>query len=564
MNTTFLDLLPGRSAGTLLACLLVASVTQAAEPWSDDRLPVQDGLECWFDCSRQNPGRTALALPALPPGGSDYLLDSSGHGRRLAQPLTNARPQMVQEADAAFLAFDGKDDALLASGLGVETPELTVFVVAAPRSNPGGFRAFFSLNRAGANDFLTGLNLDFGPAATPRMAFLNAEGSGAVGAAQLLRSPPLPFGGWHVFSLESQPGSQALRLSIDGKAEGTRDRRDSTIALQEFVLGGRHYSLSGGPPYVQGFFHGDIAEVLLYKRVLKAEEKSAVERYLKQKYAKLLSRPVVEKAEALEAAVLEIPGEPRPRNRSEVEAVLKAAAAGNAADDSAAPFSVVLCAGPKDHGPCEHDYPLWQTRWNTLLGSARNVKVGTAWEWPAPEQWQLADVIVFYSNLPGWTSERGGDLDAFLARGGGLLFIHYAVDGHRDEEALARRLGYAWRGGFSKFRHGPLDLKCAESPITAGFTSVHFVDESYWNFVGNGEGVRVVASGLEEGQMRPLIWTRTQGKGRVCVNILGHYTWTFDDPLFRILLLRGICWAGNQPVDRLSHLALPGARILDP
>jgi type 1 glutamine amidotransferase len=190
------------------------------------------------------------------------------------------------------------------------------------------------------------------------------------------------------------------------------------------------------------------------------------------------------------------------------------------------------------------------------------VKVSTAWEWPSPEQWQTAQVIVFYSNNPRWNSARGAELDAFLARGGGLLFIHYAVDGHGEVEALAKRIGYAWRGGFSKFRHGPLDLKCVESPITAGFTSVHFVDESYWNLVGDGEGVNVVASGLEEGKMQPLIWTRMQGKGRVCVNILGHYTWTFDDPLFRILLL-GICWAGDQPVDRLSHLAL-AARVAEP
>jgi len=559
-------LLPVRSAGAVLGCLLLAAAPQAAQLWSDNRLPVGEGLELWFDCSCQKAGRGALGLPALKPGdGADCLLDSSGHGRRLEQPLTDARPRLVQEADGVYLAFDGKDDALLASKLGVETPEATVFVVAAPRSNPGGFRAIFSLNRAGANDFSTGVNLDFGPSATRRMSFVNAEGGGAVGAAQLRQGPPLLFGGWHVFALESQPGSRGVRLSIDGQAEGSRERRDSVIALDEFVLGGRHYSLSGGPPQVQGFFHGDIAEVLLYRRVLTAAEGALVQDYLKRKHTQLLSRPAQEKAEALEPSVVEIPGEPRPRDRAEVETVLKAAAAPESrAEMAAAPFEIVLCAGPKDHGPCEHDYPLWQTRWAALLGSARNVKVSTAWEWPSPEQWQTAAVIVFYSNNPGWTSARGAELDAYLARGGGLLFIHYAVDGHGDVEALAKRIGYAWRGGFSKFRHGALDLKCAASPLTAGLSSVHFVDETYWNLVGDGEGVQVVASGQEEGQMQPLIWTRTQGKGRVCVNILGHYTWTFDDPLFRILLLRGICWAGNQPVDRLSHLALPGARVLEP
>ena len=30
----------------------------------------------------------------------------------------------------------------------------------------------------------------------------------------------------------------------------------------------------------------------------------------------------------------------------------------------------------------------------------------------------------------------------------------------------------------------------------------------------------------------------------------GHYSWTFDDPLLRILLLRGIAWTANEPLKR--------------
>ena len=32
---------------------------------------------------------------------------------------------------------------------------------------------------------------------------------------------------------------------------------------------------------------------------------------------------------------------------------------------------IVLSAGPKDHGVGEHDYPLWQKRWQTLLSHGR-------------------------------------------------------------------------------------------------------------------------------------------------------------------------------------------------
>ena len=59
--------------------------------------------------------------------------------------------------------------------------------------------------------------------------------------------------------------------------------------------------------------------------------------------------------------------------------------------------------------------------------------------------------------------------------------------------------------------------------------------------------------------MRPI--HRPHGKGRLFFSIPGHYTWTFDDPLHRLLLLREICWSARQPEDRLSEHATIGARM---
>jgi type 1 glutamine amidotransferase len=260
----------------------------------------------------------------------------------------------------------------------------------------------------------------------------------------------------------------------------------------------------------------------------------------------------------LDPAPLESQGAPPARRRAELEAALRAAAP---APDNSKPLKIVLCAGPKDHGPGEHDYPLWQGRWEKLLSLADGVTASTAQGWPSPEQWQSAQVIVFYSNNPGWTTVRAKELDAFLERGGGLVYLHWAVEGHRDVEALAQRIGLAWRDGFSKFRHGPLDLKLHPHPLAAGLGALKLVDESYWQLIGDAKNIQLIASGIEEGDERPLIWTRSAGAGRIFVSIPGHFTWTFDDPLFRLLLLRGICWAGHQPMDRLSELAAIGARI---
>jgi putative heme-binding domain-containing protein len=261
----------------------------------------------------------------------------------------------------------------------------------------------------------------------------------------------------------------------------------------------------------------------------------------------------------LEPATLEIGGEPPPRKRAEVDKILNGAK--QVALEKLKPLKIVLCSGPKDHGPSEHDYPVWRKRWSTLLSLSENVLIETADEWPSPKQFKNSDLIVFYSDNPGWSTERAGVLDKFLNRGGGLVYIHYAVDGHDHCEELAQRIGLAWRGGASAFRHGALDLQFQLNPITEGFSETHFVDESYWNLIGSETNICLLASGKEGEKMRPLMWTREQGKGRVFVSIPGHYTWTFDDPLFRLLILRGMAWSAHESVDRFNELATVGARV---
>ena len=264
----------------------------------------------------------------------------------------------------------------------------------------------------------------------------------------------------------------------------------------------------------------------------------------------------------LEPAPINRPGAPPPRTRAEMEAVL---------DDSEKldpaklkELKIVLVAGPKDHGENEHDYPDWQKRWSKLFSLAPRVKIETAEVWPSAEQLKTADVLVWYSANPGWSPEKAKDIDEFQARGGGMVYLHFAVNGQRAPDQLAERIGLAW--GASKFRHGPLDLKFAtesKHPILRNFTKAHFEDESYWNLVGDESKVTLLASATEEGKPRPLLWTCERGKGRVFVSILGHYSWTFDDPLFRTLIFRGIAWTADEGVDRFNELVPIGSRIAE-
>ena len=73
--------------------------------------------------------------------------------------------------------------------------------------------------------------------------------------------------------------------------------------------------------------------------------------------------------------------------------------------------------------------------------------------------------------------------------------------------------------------------------------------------------VTLLASSVEQGAAQPQVWIYEKDAGRVFVSIPGHYSWTFDDPIFRTLLLRGIAWTAKEPVDRFNELVPLGARI---
>ncbi len=261
----------------------------------------------------------------------------------------------------------------------------------------------------------------------------------------------------------------------------------------------------------------------------------------------------------LEPAVISRPEPPRPPSRTpgEIRRVL-----GDSPHPSVIPktMRLLLVAGPKDHGLNEHDYPLWLERWSRLLALAENVEVATAGGFPTAAQLASADVAIFYNANPGWDAAKAALLDRFQERGGGAVFLHYAVNGGPDPAGVADRIGLAFTAG-SRFRHGEFDLEFkGDNPITRGFPTLHLTDETYWNMRDGASRLNVLGTALEEKEPRPLLWTVERGRARIVGCIPGHFTWTFDDPLFRILVFRSICWAGRQDdIDRLADLATVGA-----
>lgn len=290
---------------------------------------------------------------------------------------------------------------------------------------------------------------------------------------------------------------------------------------------------------------------------------------------------------------------PPPRRVDELQAAL-ARSPGTPPEEGLGEIRIVLLANEKDHGPDEHDYPLWQKRWLSLLAGkqgeesqvnlygpappdpsgdalrgATRVKVSTSWEWPGRTELESADIIVAFTGTEGrWTPERLDDLERFLDRGGGFVAIHSAVITDRKlSRRLADLIGLAWESGTTTFRHGPVDLEVTapDTPMLIGLPPrIHFVDESYWPLVGDRNRLDVLFTANErmpgEGggvTPQPMVWTYRRGRGRVFGCILGHYTWTFDEPYFRMLILRGMAWAARETPFRFDPLILRGARVTD-
>ncbi len=249
------------------------------------------------------------------------------------------------------------------------------------------------------------------------------------------------------------------------------------------------------------------------------------------------------------------------RTRAEVAEAL---AGSQPLAEPARPLRIVLVDGVKDHGPGEHDYPAWQRAWTQLLKAAPALEIENARDFPDREQLDSADIVIFFQK-GSFDGTRPAQLDQFLARGGGVVLIHWAVNGDDQVRDFARRIGLASWGGRIKYRHGPLtlDVRSPDHPIMRNFQTLQLYDESYWELTGDTNDVTLLATSTEDGVPTPQMWVRQHPQGRVFVSIPGHYNWTFDDPLFRILLLRGIAWTANEPIDRFNELVPLGARMKD-
>jgi len=231
----------------------------------------------------------------------------------------------------------------------------------------------------------------------------------------------------------------------------------------------------------------------------------------------------------------------------------------------------------KFHAKGTHEYAWVMDLFaNHLLPQVPRVTVIPSMYFPEKELWEKADLMVFYL----WPREPWDYklMDEYLERGGGLIFIHMALMQGSGEE-LSKRIGLAWDTRENGTNWGvlpsPVTLTDAalQSPIFERFPRRFALsDEFYWNLRGDPAGITPLVTApagpaiankpldappkLEEldGKAWPVMWTKEVGKGRVFVSAAGHNYFTFDDPYFRIILLRAMAWAMHESFDPFKPL----------
>src|SRR6185437_14783213 len=215
------------AAAIMISLPIGVGAARAIEPWADQALPVTEGLQAWYDATRLDAAAADLGSPA--PRTREHLdlwRDGSCRRRDLKQPAPNARPKLranLASGAGAAVRFDGVDDFLSATELNDRFDGFTIIVVGSARANPGGFRAFLEFNQAGANDYVTGLNLDLGAAGGDVWSRLNLEGAGFGGERNLLATPH-EFGTFHAIAITSPERGDRVRLIADGAASSERPR----------------------------------------------------------------------------------------------------------------------------------------------------------------------------------------------------------------------------------------------------------------------------------------------------------------------------------------------------
>ena len=245
---------------------------------------------------------------------------------------------------------------------------------------------------------------------------------------------------------------------------------------------------------------------------------------------------------------------------------------------------IFIWSGLKTHGPGQHDYPQFLADWSKVL-TEKGAVVDGAMHAPSAADLEHTDVVVVYKGdiTLNMSDAEKTIIEDYVKRGGGLVSLHDSLCGPDPAWIANVMFGGGKKHGETNFTlDAPIPLTVVDkaSPIMKDFNDITLPDdESFYLMTWAKDPIHVLATtktadtpsaraGTNHvGEVVPQIWTyeHTLPGGqpaRAFVYQEGHTYANFDNPQIKNLLLRGIAWAGNKPVETLvSYVAPPpGAR----
>jgi hypothetical protein len=203
--------------------------------------------------------------------------DASG-GVRDATISTGFGPTLITGAlgGKPVVRFDGQNDYLnLANGFENFTAGLTLFVVARPSSLQTGSKLFLLGNGSGQANVVLGRN-----GGDAGLQYFTTDAGGNFG--WFGTQPALTNGEAAVYAVTQPGGPSSAPVQATVSRNGI-NVGSGTVYVPPVTTRGVNYigrSYWGG----DGYFAGDIAEVIVYNRQLSPSEQTAVQTYLGQKY----------------------------------------------------------------------------------------------------------------------------------------------------------------------------------------------------------------------------------------------------------------------------------------
>jgi type 1 glutamine amidotransferase len=140
---------------------------------------------------------------------------------------------------------------------------------------------------------------------------------------------------------------------------------------------------------------------------------------------------------------------------------------------------------------------------------------------------------------PGFTVPQVESLVRWVRGGGGLLAIHAATVASQSSPVLRTLLGGVFVTHPPQFSFTIYPLY-REHPITAGIAAFTVHDEFYVQEYDDAVAVHMVA--LDRGVAHPMVWSKSEGEGRVAYVAMGHGPEVWELEPYRRLILQAVEW----------------------